>query len=223
MRFWRAAAAIIWKDIRAELRTKDIFSSMFVFALLSVIVFNFAFELRVPSMTMVAPGIIWVAISFAGILGLNRAFVIEQDKGSLAGLLLAPVDRAAIYFGKMLGNLIFILVVEAILLPLVMIFFNLSLFTWPHLLVLFLGSFGFAAVGTIFSAIAVNTRAREVMLPILLFPVLLPVLIAGVKMTGALLDGDAFSTLGNWLQLMVLYDAVFTVVAYLTFGFVMEE
>ena len=119
MKFWKAVGAIIWKDIRAELRTKDIFSSMFVFALLSVIVFNFAFELRVPDMKMVVPGIVWVAITFAGTLGLNRAFVIEQDKGSLAGLLLAPVDRAAIYFGKMLGNLLFILVVEIILLPLV--------------------------------------------------------------------------------------------------------
>lgn len=223
MRFWRAVAAIVWKDIRAELRTKDIFSSMFVFALLSVIVFNFAFELRVPSMKMVAPGIVWVAITFAGILGLNRAFVIEQDKGSFAGLLLAPVDRSAIYFGKMLGNLVFILIVEIILLPLVMVFFNLSLFTGPHLLAIFLGTFGFAAVGTIFSAIAVNTRAREVMLPILLFPVLLPVLIAGVKLTGGLLDGETLASLSNWLRLIALYDVGFTVLAYLTFGFVVEE
>lgn len=223
MKFWRVVAAIIWKDIRAELRTKDIFSSMFVFALLAVIVFNFAFELRVPSMKMVAPGIVWVAVSFAGTLGLNRAFVIEQDKGSLAGLLLAPVDRAAIYFGKMLGNLIFIVVVETILLPLVMVFFNLSLLTWEHLLAIFLGTFGFAAVGTIFSAIAVNTRAREVMLPILLFPVLLPVLIAGVKLTGGLLDGEALAAMANWLRLIVLYNIGFTVLAYLTFGFVVEE
>lgn len=223
MNFWRAVAAIVWKDIRAELRTKDIFSSMFVFALLAVIVFNFAFELRVPSMKMVAPGIIWVAITFAGILGLNRAFVIEQDKGSLAGLLLAPVDRSAIYFGKMLGNLLFITIVEVILLPLVMIFFNLSLLTGPHLLAIFLGTFGFAAVGTIFSAIAVNTRAREVLLPILLFPVLLPVLIAGVKLTGGLLDGESLASLSNWLQLIGLYNIGFTVLAYLTFGFVMEE
>ncbi|MDQ1300416.1 MAG: Heme exporter protein [Chloroflexota bacterium] len=223
MNFWHAVGAIVWKDIRAELRTKDIFSSMFVFALLSVIVFNFSFELRVPAMKMVVPGIIWVAITFAGTLGLNRAFVIEQDKGSLAGLLLAPVDRSAIYFGKLLGNLLFMFVVEIIILPLVMIFYNLSLLTPAHLLVLFLGTYGFAAVGTVFSAIAVNTRAREVMLPILLFPVLLPVLIAGVKMTGALLDGEALSTLGNWLQIVAVYDVGFTVVAYLTFGYVMEE
>jgi heme exporter protein B len=223
MNFWKAVGAIVWKDVRAELRTKDIFSSMFVFAVLSVLVFSFSFELRVPDMKMVVPGIIWVAISFAGTLGLNRAFVIEQDKGSLAGLLLAPVDRAAIYFGKMFGNLIFIFVVEIILLPLVMIFFNLSLLTWQNILVLFLGTYGFAAVGTVFSAMAVNTRAREVMLPILLFPVLLPVLVAGVKMTGALIDGESLSSVANWLQLVAVYDAGFTVVAYLTFGFVVEE
>lgn len=223
MRFWKAVMAIVWKDIRAELRTKDIFSSMFVFALLAVIVFNFAFELRVPSMKMVAPGILWVAVTFAGILGLNRAFVIEQDKGSMAGLLLAPVDRSAIYFGKMLGNLLFILIVEIILLPLIVIFFNLPLITWQHILVLFLGTFGFAAVGTVFSAIAVNTRAREVLLPILLFPVLLPVLVAGVKLTGGLLDGMALREMTNWIQLVAIYDIGFTVVAYLTFGFVVEE
>ena len=223
MKFWKAVGAIIWKDIRAELRTKDIFSSMFVFALLTVILFYFAFELRVPDMKMVVPGIVWVAIAFSGTLGLNRAFVIEQDKGSLAGLLLAPVDRAAIYFGKMLGNLLFILTVEIILLPLVMIFFNLSLLTWQNILVLLLGTYGFAAVGTVFSAMAVNTRAREVMLPILLFPVLLPVLVAGVKMTGSLLDGNPLSDVLNWLQLVAIYDVGFTVVAYLTFGFVVEE
>jgi heme exporter protein B len=221
--FWRAAAAIVWKDVRSELRTKDIFSSMFVFALLAVIIFDFAFELRVPDMKMVAPGIIWVAVSFAGTLGLNRAFVIETDKGSLAGLLLAPIDRAAIYFGKLIGNLLFMLVVEAILLPLVMVLFNLPLVSWQQVLVLLLGTFGFAAVGTIFAAIAVNTRAREVLLPILLFPVLIPVLVAGVKMTGALLDGESLASLGNWLRLMVIYDVGFTVVSYLTFGFVMEE
>ncbi len=223
MSFWQAVSAITWKDIRAELRTKDIFSSMFVFALLAVIVFNFAFELRVPDMKMVLPGIVWVAVSFAGVLGLNRAFVIEQDKGSLAGLLLAPIDRSAIYFGKMLGNLLFMLIVEAVLLPLVMIFFNMSLLTPAHLLVLFLGTFGFAAVGTLFSAIAVNTRAREVLLPILLFPVLVPVLVAGVNMTGNLLDGKEFADIVSGLQLVVFYDALFAVVAYLTFEYVVEE
>jgi heme exporter protein B len=211
------------KDVRAELRTKDIFSSMFVFALLSVIIFDIAFELRVPSMAMVTPGILWVAIIFAGTLGLNRSFVIELDKGSMAGLLLAPIDRSAIYFGKMISNLLFMLVVELFLLPLLVILFNQPLLTWQNVLVLLLGSYGFAAVGTVFSAMAVNTRAREVLLPILLLPVVIPVLLAGVKMTGALLDGETLGSVSNWLRLILIYDIGFTVVAYLTFGFVVEE
>jgi heme exporter protein B len=223
MNFWHAVGAIVWKDIRAEARTKDIFSSMFVFALLSVIVFNFAFQLRVADMKSVVPGMLWVAISFAGTLGLNRAFVIEMDKGSLAGLLLAPMDRAAIYFGKTLGNLLFMLIVEAVLLPLIMIFFNLSLFSVPHLLVLLLGTIGFAVVGTIFSAIAVNTRARDVLLPILLFPVLVPVLVSGANMTGMLLDGYGFRDILGNMQFVLFYDLVFAVLAYLTFDFVVEE
>jgi heme exporter protein B len=223
MTFWHAVGAIVWKDIRAEARTKDIFSSMFVFALLSVIVFNFAFQLRVADMKTVVPGMLWVAISFAGTLGLNRAFVIEMDKGSLAGLLLAPMDRAAIYFGKVLGNLLFMLIVEAVLLPLIMIFFNLSLFSVPHLLVLLLGTIGFAVVGTIFSAIAVNTRARDVLLPILLFPVLVPVLVSGANMTGMLLDGYGFSDILGNLEFVLFYDLAFAVLAYLTFDFVVEE
>jgi heme exporter protein B len=196
---------------------------MVVFAVLSVLVFSFAFELRVPSMTMVVPGILWVAITFAGTLGLNRSFVIEQDKGSLAGLLLAPVDRSAIYFGKMFGNLLFMLVMELMLLPLVTILFNQPLMRWQHVLVLLLGTYGFAAVGTVFSAMAVNTRAREVLLPILLFPVVVPVLLAGVKMTGALLDGETLGSVSNWLRLILIYDIGFTVVAFLTFGYVVEE
>jgi heme exporter protein B len=223
MNFWHAVGAIVWKDIRAEARTKDIFSSMFVFALLSVIVFNFAFQLRVADMKTVVPGMLWVAISFAGTLGLNRAFVIEMDKGSLAGLLLAPMDRAAIYFGKTAGNLLFMLIVEAVLLPLIMIFFNLSLFSVPHLLVLLLGTIGFAVVGTIFSAIAVNTRARDVLLPILLFPVLVPVLVSGANMTGMLLDGYGFRDILGNLQFVLFYDLAFGVLAYLTFDFVVEE
>ncbi len=223
MTFLRAVSAITWKDIRAELRTKEILSSVIVFALLSVIIFNFAFELRVPDMKMVVPGIVWVAISFAGTLGLNRAFAIEQDRGSLAGLLLAPIDRSAIYLGKLLSNLLFMLIVEAVLLPLVMIFFNLSLLTGPHLLVIFLGTFGFAAVGTLFSAMAVNTRAREVLLPILLFPVLVPVLVSGVNMTGGLLDGKTLADVAAGLQVTVFYDLLFTIVAYLTFDYVVEE
>lgn len=223
MTYLHKVFAIVWKDVTAELRTKDIFSAMFVFAILSLLVFQFAFDLRADNVTLVLPGVIWVTISFAGSLGLSRSFILEQDRGSLEGLLLAPVDRSAIYFGKMIGNLLFISAVELLLLPLASVFFNIWLVTPPLLLVMALGTIGFAAVGTLFSALSVNTRAREVLLPILLLPVMVPVLIAGVRATGALLDGEPLSEISHWLRLVVAYDAIFVAVAFLLFDYVVEE
>ncbi|MCO6449252.1 MAG: heme exporter protein CcmB [Caldilineales bacterium] len=222
-RYLQVIWAVLWKDIRIETRTKDMFTSMAVFAVLALLIFNFAFELRIPNKATVVPGILWVTVAFAGVLGLGRAFINEKDKGSLSGLLLAPVDRSAIYFGKMLANLIFILVVEALILPLITIFFNVQFISLPLLLILLLGTIGFAAVGTVFSALAVNTRAREVLLPVLLFPVLLPLLVAGIRSTIGLMEGDTLADLNNWFRLMVFFDVLFLVVAYLTFDYVVEE
>ncbi len=223
MRFLRAVWAIFWKDVRAEFRTKDIFTGMFIFALLAVLIFNFAFELRVENVRQVLPGVIWVAIVFAGMLGLNRSFILELDRGSLEGLLLAPVDRAAIYFGKMLGNLVFMLAVEIVLLPITVVLFNVNVLQPAILLVVFLGTFGFAIVGTVFAAMAVNTRAREVLLPVLLLPVMVPILIAAVKASGNLLNGSTLAEEMDWLRLMGVFDVVFLAVAYMTFDYVLEE
>jgi heme exporter protein B len=221
--FLRKVLAIVHKDIIAELRTKEMFSSMFVFALLVIVIFNFAFELRVANVKQVAPGVLWVTFTFAGMLGLNRSFILEKDKGCLEGLLLAPVDRSVIYFGKMLGNLIFMSVVEAIVLPIFWVLFNPPLFSPALILIIVLGTLGFAGVGTLFSAIAVHTRAREVMLPILLFPIVIPLMIAAVKITGGLLDGQPLSEMRNWLNLLVGFDIIFLTVSYMTFDYVVEE
>ena len=221
--FLRKILAIVHKDIIAELRTKEMFSSMFVFALLVIVIFNFAFELRVANVKQVAPGVLWVTFTFAGMLGLNRSFVLEKDKGCLEGLLLAPVDRSAIYFGKMLGNLLFMSVVEAVVLPIFWVLFNPPLFSPALIPVIVLGTLGFAGVGTLFSAIAVHTRAREVMLPILLFPIVVPLMIAAVKITGGLLDGQPLLEMRNWLNLLVGFDVIFLTVSYMTFDYVVEE
>ena len=221
--FLRKVLAIVHKDIIAELRTKEMLSSMFVFALLVIVIFNFAFELRVANVKQVAPGVLWVTFTFAGMLGLNRSFILEKDKGCLEGLLLAPVDRTVIYFGKMLGNLIFMSVVEAIVLPIFWVLFNPPLFSLALILVIILGTLWFAGVGTLFSAIAVHTRAREVMLPILLFPIVVPLMIAAVKITGGLLDGQLLSAMRNWLNLLVGFDVIFLTVSYMTFDYVVEE
>ncbi len=222
-RYLSVVWAVLWKDLRIELRSKDVFTSMAVFAVLAVMIFNFAFELRVPDKTVVIPGVLWVTITFSGVLGLGRAFISEKDRGSIAGLLLAPVDRSAIYFGKMLASLIFILVVEVFLLPLMVIFFNTNFISMPLILILFLGTLGFAAVGTIFSGLAVNTRTREILLPVLLFPVMLPVLMAGIRATIGFMEGDTLADMMKWFNLILFFDLLYIVVAYLTFDFVVEE
>jgi len=223
MSFLRQIVTIVHKDITAELRTKEMFSSMFVFALLAVVIFNFAFELRVADAATIAPGVLWISVTFAGMLGLDRSFVLEKDRGCLDGLLLAPVDRSAIYFGKMLGNFLFITVVEAIILPIFSALFNVNLIQPWILAVLLLGTLGFSGVGTLFSAMTVHTRAREVLLPILLFPVVVPALIAAVKLTAGFLDGRALADMTNWMQLLIAFDIIFVAVSYMTFDYVVEE
>ena len=225
MGYLRKVSAIVWKDIIAELRTKEMFSAMFVFAVLVIVIFNFAFDLRVSGerVRQVAPGALWVAFAFSGILGLNRAFVMEKDRGCLEGLLLAPVDHSAIYFGKMLSTMLFMLVVEALMLPVFTAFFGVNLFDLRLVLVIVLGTMGFASVGTVLSAMTAQTRAREVLLPILLLPVAAPVLIAAVKATAGILDGQAMADIARWLQLLAAFAVLFPAVAFMTFDYVVKE
>jgi heme exporter protein B len=225
MSYLRKILAIIWKDVVAELRTKEMFSAMFVFAVLVIVVFNFAFELRVSGERVreVAPGALWVAFAFSGVLGLNRAFVMEKDRGCLEGLLLAPVDHTAIYFGKAFSTMLFMLVVEALVLPIFTAFFGVNLFDLRLVLVVVLGTVGFASVGTVLSAMTAQTRAREVLLPILLLPVAAPVLIAAVKATAGILDGRATGEILRWLQLLLAFDVIFLAVAFMTFDYVVKE
>jgi len=224
MSYLRKIFAIVAKDVAAELRTREMLSSMFVFSLLVILIFNFAFDLRAENQKTLAPGVLWVAIAFAGMLGLSRSFIMEKDRGSMEGLLLTPVDRSAIYLGKMLGNLLFIGIVEIVILPIFIVLFNLSAADLPLLIgVVLLGTIGFAGVGTLFSAMAVHTRAREVLLPILLFPVVIPVMLASVKLTGAILDGTPFADVQNWFSLLVAFDLIFMALSVILFDYVMEE
>ena len=225
MNYLSKILAIVWKDIVAELRTKEMFSAMFVFSVLVIVIFNFAFDLRVSGERVreVAPGALWVAFAFSGVLGLNRAFVMEKDRGCLEGLLLAPVDHTAIYFGKMVSTILFMLIVEAFMLPVFTAFFGVNLFDLRLLLVIVLGTVGFAGVGTILSAMTAQTRAREVLLPILLLPVAAPVLIAAVKATSGILDGLAMAEIARWLQLLVAFAVIFPAAAFMTFDFVVKE
>ncbi len=221
--FIGSVGAIVWKDLATELRSRELLSSMLVFALLVILIFNFSLELDPASRRSATPGILWVTFAFAGTLGLNRSMAVEKDRGCLDGLLLAPVDRAAIYFGKMLSNLALMLVMAMIVIPVYSILYNTSLFDPGLLAVIVLGSIGYSAVGTLLSSMAVQTRTRDVLLPILLFPVVLPVLIASVKASAGFLQGLGISEVMPYINLLIVYDVIFIAVSFMVFDFVVEE
>lgn len=223
MTFFRQLYAILAKELAVEWRTREAISAMLVFGLLVLVIFNFAFDLQGVDMKVLGPGVLWVAFCFSGILGLGRSFARERDKGSIDGMLLAPIDRGAIYLGKAIANFLFIVVMEAVTLPLFVILFNVPIEWFPLVGYLLLGTVGFSAVGTLLSAIAASTRMREVMLPVLLFPVLVPLLVASVKITQGAIQGMQFSDYQGWFNLLVAYDLIFLTVAYLVFEFVVEE
>ena len=221
--YWKAIAAITWKDLAAELRSRELLSAMLVFSLLVILIFNFALELDIKTRQSVTAGVLWATFAFAGTLGLNRSMAVEKDRGCLDGLLLAPVDRSAIYFGKVISNLAFMLIVEAIVLPIYSVLYNINLFQLGLLMVILLGSVGYTAVGTLLSSMAVQTRTRDVLLPILLFPVVVPILIAAVKASGGYLTGAGMDEILPWLNLLIAYDVIFTAIAFMVFDYVVEE
>ncbi|MFQ6101293.1 MAG: heme exporter protein CcmB [Anaerolineae bacterium] len=215
--------AIVIKDIAAELHTREMISAMLVFSMLALFIFSFALDLRGAMARVTAPGVLWATVAFAGTLGLSRSLAREQQTGCIDGLMLAPVDRSAIFFGKAIGNLAFMGIVEVVLLPLFSALFDVPLLQPGVLVVVALGTVGYGAVGTLLAAIAVNTRAREVMLPILLLPLAIPALIAAVQATGGLVEGGTLAEVNGWVRLLVVYDLVIVAVSTLTFGYVVEE
>jgi heme exporter protein B len=223
MSAWRKVLAITWKDVLSEMRTKEIVFSVLVFTLLVIVIFNFAFGASQEGMALVAPGILWVTFAFAGVLSLNRTFIMEKEEGCLEGLMVCPVGRETIYIGKMLGSLLFMLIIEAIALPIFTFLFNLETLSLQVVVITILTTVGFVAVGTLFSALAVNTKAREMVLPILFLPVVAPIIISAVKASELALSGESWSGLSSWLQIIGAFDVIFLVVSFLVFNFVIEE
>ncbi len=223
MSFWRKVLAITWKDTLSEMRTKETVFSVLVFALVVIVIFNFAFGASQETMVLVAPGMLWATFAFAGVLSLNRSFIPEKEEGCLEGLMACPIKREAIYVGKMLSSLLFMLIIEAIILPIFAILFNLPVLSLQLVTITVLTTVGFVAVGTLFSALAVNTKAREMVLPILFLPIVTPIIIGAVKASGLALSGEPWSSLSTWLQIIGAFDAIFLVVSFLIFAFVIEE
>jgi heme exporter protein B len=224
-RFVGQLQTLIWKELLIEARGRETVLAGAVFALLVLVVFNFAFDLRVENVAAVAPGVLWVTVTFAGVLSLGRSFARERDRRTLDGLLLAPVDRSALYLAKVVASVASMLVVEVIALPAFIGLFNLQVDLPLLVAALALGTLGLAGVGTLFAAIAAHTRARDVMLPLLLFPIQVPVILATVKSTGAAIriPGLDPPELGQWLGLLIAFDALFLGLSVVLFDYAIEE
>lgn len=220
---WKATATILWKDLKIEMRTREAVSAAFVFCVLTLVIFNFALDFHTNEAKRLAAGFFWVAFSFGGVLALNRSFAIEKESDCARALMLAPIDRGAIFAGKFLANVIFMFLIEILVLPLFVVFFDVSVTGGLGVLLLIfaLGAIGFSAVGTLFSAVAANTRMRELLLPVLLLPVTVPVLIAAVETTSWALGADIEVSL--WFKLLIVYDLVFVTACFLIFEYVLEE
>ncbi len=213
------------KDMLVEFRTRERVVTMFVFSLIVVVIFNFAFNAGAEVLRHVIPGMIWVAFAFAGMLSASRSFSPEKDRGTFDGLLLAPIDRGSIFLGKLLGNITLIGLVQLAVLPLFVLFFNMTILPYLSklLVIFFLGTVGFSSVATLFAAVAVNTRMRDVMLPVLLLPVASPVLIALVETTRATVGGGDWQDMANWIRLLSAFTVVFLVASVMLFEYIVEE
>lgn len=221
--FFKAVAAIFWKDLLAERRTREILGAMLVFALVIILIFVFAFDLSVEMRRQAAAGVIWVTLCFSGTNSLNRSIAVEKDREGMDGLLLAPVDRTAIYFGKVLVNWVYVLLTALIIIPVYSVFNNVNLLSPGFFGVVLLGSLGYILTGTLLATLSIQTRTRDMLLPILLFPVVIPLLLAAVRASTILLQGSHTPELSTWLMLLGGYDLLFLAVGLLVFDKILEE
>jgi heme exporter protein B len=219
----KVALAIILKDVQTEFRSRELLSSMALFALLSILVFSFALELDRTARAEAISGVLWVTVVFASILGLNRSLAMERDQGNIDAMLIAPIARTAIFLGKLVGSFIFSLVVGLLLIPLMTVLYNLTLVNGWLLVVLVLGTLGFSTFGTLLATMTVQTRSRETLLPIVMLPLALPVLLAVVKASTGILNNAAADDWMAWVQILLAVNVVYFVVCFLMFDYIIEE
>lgn len=214
--------ALIWKDLLVEFRSRQFIGAMLAFTLVTIVTLNFAFDLIREQKELNGAGALWIAFFFAGVLGIGRSIAVERDRGTFDGLLLLPVDGGILFLGKFGSTLLSILLVQAISLPVFAALYDLPALDPRVILVALAGSIGFAGLGTLFSAVASRGRSREVILPLLLFPLMIPVLIAAVRATANVFQGESDDVL-RWFNLLVGFDVLFIALAYLSFSFVIED
>ena len=207
----QAAMLVAGKDLRIELRTKEITTSTGLFAVLVVVLASLSFYIDPQTAPSLAPGVLWIAITFAGILAMGRTWAREREQDALRGLLLSPIPRSGIYLGKTAGSFLFLTAVEVVLVPLVALFFHVDLVPviGPLLLLLFLGTVGFVSAGTLFATMSVRTRARDLMLSVVVFPLITPALLSGVVATRELFGGASLTETLQWARIMLAFDLLF--------------
>ncbi len=217
--------AVAWKDLTTERRSKANFNAVVFLAALMLLMFGFALGPDTEALREAAAGILWLTVLFSGNLAFHRSYQVELEGGALETLLLYPGSRSSIFLGKLLANLVFVLLVEIVLIPLAIVLYSVPLTGTMGLVlvVMLLGTFGFVTLGTFYASMASRSRAREVLLPLLLFPMLVPVLVAAVEGTSALLAGDAMGDASRWIQLLIAFDTIFLGASILAFGAVIEE
>jgi heme exporter protein B len=213
------------KDLAIEFRTRSAFLSALVFALLAIVIFFFAWDATAVAAIDLAPGVLWVTFTFSGLLGMHRSFSVEQPDRAIDGLIAAPIERESIFLGKAIASLLFVLAVQAIAIPAVAIFYNLPLgnIAGTLAIIAILAAIGLVAVGTLFSAMAVNTRLAELLLPMLALPFFVPIVIPAAQATAKLLSGRPVGDAFAWLKLLVAFDIVFIVACTLAYPFTLEE
>ena len=223
----RESLAVIWaigrKDLLLETRNKDIIVAVSAFALLVLMVFTFAIDINQVNAKLTGPGILWASIAFAGVTGLNRAFALELEGNTLEALMLAPISRDLIYVGKMFGNFLFLTASQIIVIPIFAVLFNLAVLRWEMLVISLLTTIGFSTIGTLFAAMSMRVRAREVMLPLLFLPVVTPLIMAAVESTSHVVNDGSWPEIAQWIQLALAFDIAFIVISAFIFQQILED
>jgi len=221
----RTAISILKKDLRMEFRSKESILAMWIFSLLIFVIFNFTFEVSRLVMLEIAPGLLWVAFVFSGMFGLNQSFALEKENGNLRAMALMPVDGGQIYVGKFFSVTIIMLMFEALIFPIFIIFYDLqlSLGMFRLIPVLLAGTIGFTSLGTILSAVAVHTRNQQILLSLLLWPLVSPIIIWSVTLTGMVLSGEVTAAFYPLLLRVGAFDVIFFTLSYMLFDFILED
>ncbi len=214
---------LFYRELLIEFRSKEQLTTMFIFALTTVIIFQFSFEMRTGNVKILIPGVLWISIFLSSILSLNRSFSRDHEENALIGMLSTPLDPLSIYISKVLTTTFLLCALDLILLPIMTILLNSSIFYTNLIPVLILGNIGISATGAIVASTVANTKSRETLLPVILLPLLLPVLLGCVTATGAIIDEKPLQQYGNWIQIVAIYDIIFTFASGLMFHFTIEN